>query len=66
MDKYLTVEEVSERLKVSQKVIQDWLRARKIPGTKIGSLWRISETDLEEWLERNTQRPKPATQVTDE
>lgn len=58
MDEYLTVDEVAQRLKVSQKVIKDWLRAKKMPGTKIGSLWRIGEKDLERWLESNTQRPE--------
>lgn len=58
MEEYLTPEEVAETLKVSKKVIQDWLRAGTIPGTKVGSLWRIPKSDLEAWLESNTQRPK--------
>lgn len=57
MDEYLTPEEVAEALKVSVKVVKDWLRAGTIPGTKVGKLWRVPRTDLEQWLEGNTQKP---------
>jgi excisionase family DNA binding protein len=60
MDEYLTPEEVAEILKVSEKVVKDWLRAGTIPGTKIGKLWRVPKAELETWLESNTQKPKPS------
>lgn len=58
MDNYFTPEEVAKILKVSEKVVGDWLRAGIMPGTKTGRLWRIAETDLKKWLESNTQRPE--------
>ncbi len=66
MDEYLTPEEVAQTLKVSEKVVGDWLRAGEIPGTKVGRLWRIPKSDLEAWLESNTQRPRPAAEVAEE
>lgn len=66
MDEYLTPEEVAKILKISEKVVGDWLRNGDIPGTKVGRLWRIPKADLETWLESNTQRPKPAAEVAEE
>ncbi len=60
MDEYFTPEEVAGILKVSEKVVKDWLRAGTIPGTKIGKLWRVPKAELEIWLESNTQKPKPS------
>lgn len=39
----LTPEQVSDLLQVSEKTVLNWLRTGKIPGRKVGRLWRISE-----------------------
>lgn len=49
-DKLLTPEEVAERLVLSPNTIRTWLRTGKIKGIKAGRLWRIKESDLQEFL----------------
>lgn len=60
MDEYLTPEEVAKTLKVNEKVMVDLLNSGDIPGIKIGHLWRISKTKLEECFESNIKPTKPA------
>lgn len=45
-----TPAEVSEKLKVNREVIYKWLQVGKLKGRKIGRLWRVSESDLDEFL----------------
>lgn len=59
MDEYLTPDEVAKILKVNEKVIEDLLNSGDIPGIKIGYLWRIPKTKLEECFESNIKPTKP-------
>jgi excisionase family DNA binding protein len=56
MEELLTPEVVAERLHVQRSTIMKYLRAGVIKGRKIGRLWRITETDLQVYLERAAQR----------
>ncbi len=46
----LTLEQVAERLAVSRKMVFDWVRAGKIPGVKLGRLWRVKQSALDEFI----------------
>jgi excisionase family DNA binding protein len=47
----LTLEQVAERLAVSRKMVFDWVRAGKIPGVKMGRLWRVKESALDAFID---------------
>ena len=49
-------DEAAYRLGVSTLTIKKWLRTGKIPGVKVGSLWRIDESDLEKFIEERKQK----------
>ena len=51
MGELLTVEEVSERIKVIKDTVREWLRNGDLVGIKLGKAWRIEEQDLIEFLE---------------
>lgn len=53
MEKFYTPEEVAEMLKISRKTIYNWLHSGKIKGSKISTLWRISEKELNRILGEN-------------
>jgi excisionase family DNA binding protein len=40
-EKFMSVRETAEYLSVSQKTIYNALRQGKLPGVRIGGLWRI-------------------------
>ena len=46
MGMILTVRETAEILRVTEKTVRKWLRAKTIPGRRLGRLWRINEEEL--------------------
>jgi excisionase family DNA binding protein len=50
-ERLLTPEQVAERLQLSQITILHWLRSQRLPGVKLGKLWRVRESDLEKFLD---------------
>lgn len=50
MTRLLKPEEAAERLAVSPKAVRLWLREGKLPGIRLGRLWRIAEDKLEEFI----------------
>jgi excisionase family DNA binding protein len=51
MTKVLTVDEVAEVLKVNKKIIYEQIQQRNIKALKIGRSLRISEIELERFIE---------------
>lgn len=55
----LTPEEVAERLAVSPKIVRQWLRDGKLPGIRLGRLWRVNPDALEKVLREGFGDWKP-------
>ena len=49
----LTVQEVSEQLKVSQATVWRWCQSGKLPAFRVGQQWRIRATDLQRAMYAN-------------
>lgn len=57
-DGVMTVEEVSVYLKVGKSTVYKLVQEGKLPGRKVGGIWRFSRVGLEEWLrERPLESP---------
>ena len=54
MENLLRPEDVAGIFQVSTKAVKDWLRAGKLQGIKVGSLWRVERSALEDYV--NSQR----------
>ena len=54
MEKYLTSEQVAEMLQVHQITVLKYLKSGVLPGIKIGRMYRIKESEVEEFLENKT------------
>lgn len=52
MDKIMTLEEVAEFLRVSERTVKEWVNSGELPGGKLGSSWRFRRDDIEQWIER--------------
>ncbi len=59
MHPFLTPKEVSELLQVSVFTVRRWIKQGELPAYKVGRLWRIRRSDLNEWL--SEQRPSPGS-----
>jgi excisionase family DNA binding protein len=51
MDELLTTEQAAAIFQLTPKTIKDWLRAGKLTGYKIGRVWRVTEADLEAFVQ---------------
>jgi excisionase family DNA binding protein len=57
---YYTLREVAEKLRVSRRTVYRWVQAKELPAYRLGGEFRITERDLERFLEaRRTLGPQP-------
>lgn len=57
----LTVYEVATLLRIHVNTVFSLIKKRSISATKVGNQWRISEDQLEEYLEARTIKRKKLT-----
>jgi len=50
-NKFMTIKEVMETLRVSQLTVYRYIKAGKLPAYKVGRDYRIKETDFKKFLE---------------
>ena len=48
----MTIEEVAEYLRVSERTVYDWAQKGQLPGGKLGTTWRFKRSDIEGWVNR--------------
>ena len=53
MSEWLSVEEAAKYLSVSTSNLYSLLQQGRLPGTKLGKMWRFSKTDLDAWMKAN-------------
>ncbi len=53
----LTPFDVAKRLQMNERTVTHWLRNGHLRGFKIGKEWRVSELDLEAFIEASANRP---------
>jgi excisionase family DNA binding protein len=49
-EQLLSPEDVAERLAISPKTVRAYLREGRIKAMKVGKLWRVRESDLQQYL----------------
>ena len=54
-EKLLTLKEASEALGISPLTLRKWIIAGQIVGTMIGKQWRVTEQDLQDFINKNRQ-----------
>ena len=65
MRRLLTPDDAAELLRVTPKVIRQWLREGRIPGVRLGRLWRIHPEELEQAVRAGfgAGKPLPAQEI---
>lgn len=54
MDKYYTLQEISDMLKIRVEVLRGYANNKALKAAKIGKSWRVKEQDLNDFLEKRT------------
>lgn len=55
-DQILTVKEVAGYLKVNDRTVYRMATAGKIPAFKVGASWRFKLTEIEQWIEAQSNQ----------
>ncbi|MDV7212793.1 helix-turn-helix domain-containing protein [Azotobacter beijerinckii] len=50
----LTIKQVADYLKVTERTIYRLAAAKKIPAFKVGGTWRFSRADLDNWIKQQS------------
>jgi excisionase family DNA binding protein len=53
----MTIGEVAEYLKVTERTIYRLAAAKQIPAFKVGGSWRFSKADMDEWIKKQSTQP---------
>ena len=59
METIYTVSEVAKALKISRSKIYLLIQRKEIPHLKIGRNVRITESQLQEWIQNNREEKEP-------
>ena len=67
MDRWLTLAEVVERLKVNERTVRRWIADGRLPATLLGrrSGYRIAEADLARFMDERKVAPRVAQEEGD-
>jgi len=57
-DELLTINQTAIYLKVSEKTIRRLIKGQLLIASKVGSTWRIKESDIAEYLRKNNNETK--------
>jgi len=56
-ERYLTLPELAERLQVSRRTVYRWIKDGSLNAYQLGREYRITESDLKDFLQRRRTRP---------
>ncbi len=48
----MTLEEVAQYCRVSERTVIDWVQKGDIPGGKLGTSWRFKRSEVNSWIDR--------------
>ena len=57
----MTVKEVAAYLKITEKTAYRLAAEGKIPGFKVGGSWRFRQSEIDKWIETETERKAQGT-----
>ncbi len=55
-DQVLTVKDVAGYLKVNDRTVYRMAAAGKIPAFKVGSSWRFKQSEIEKWIQKQSNK----------
>lgn len=66
-DEILTIKDVAEYLKVTERTIYRLAAAKQIPAFKVGGSWRFARADIDSWIRLQSASPGASNgQVADD
>ena len=53
----LTIREVSDYLKVTERTIYRLAAGKQVPSFKVGGSWRFSRSEIDQWIKSQSSLP---------
>lgn len=50
-ERWLSVEEIAEHLGVSKDTVYTWVSSKRMPGHRVGRLWKFKLSQVDAWIE---------------
>lgn len=57
VEKFLTIKEVAKKLRVSERSVMRYIKAKKLVASKMGQ-WRVKENDLELFFKKHSNEKR--------
>lgn len=54
----LTIREVADYLKVTERTLYRLVQEGKLPAFKVGNSWRLRRADIDAWIGEQTAAPR--------
>jgi len=54
----MTMKEVADYLKLNEKTAYLLTSEGKLPAFKVGGSWRFKKSEIEEWIEKQSNKPQ--------
>jgi excisionase family DNA binding protein len=64
-EKWVSVEQVADHLKVKTFTIYKWLERKDMPAHKVGRLWRFKITEIDDWVRKGGAAEVSAIDIKD-
>jgi excisionase family DNA binding protein len=55
----MDIRQIAAYLQINEATAYNWAQEGKLPGIKLGRVWRFRREDIEAWLDKNMRGPKP-------
>ena len=55
VENFLTIKEVAKKLRVSERSVMRYIKAKKLRASKMGQ-WRVKEKDFERFFNKNRNK----------
>lgn len=55
----MDIKQVAAYLQINEATAYNWAQDGRLPGIKVGRIWRFRREDIEAWLDENMQGPRP-------
>lgn len=59
-DDILTIKDLAEYLKLNEKTAYRLVSDGKIPGFKVGGSWRFRRSEIQDWIEAQSNKSRKA------
>jgi excisionase family DNA binding protein len=65
-ERWLSVDEIAAHLGVNPDTIYKWITRKKMPGHKVGRLWKFLASEVDAWVKGGHAREDVASDIPNE